>query len=395
MSAPTRTRGTRYAVVLAGGESRRFGTDKLAATVEGRPLLDQAMAGLPDDLSVLVVGPERRTRRTVRFLREQPPGGGPAAAMVTGLRAALAAGATQIVVLPGDAPHAGQGARLLLDVLGGTPSVTAVVGTDASGFDQPLQLALLPPAAEALVAAAGAEGGNGGSARALVNQLDPPATRCRLPLDVSFDIDTTDQLRSWVGRDGAGAAAVLAAVDALPVADRPVLVALDGPSGAGKSSLATALALRRPATVVEGDDFYSPRLASLTGAQRDQMPDAEVADEVVDWRRLRAEALEPLMGGEVARYAPYDWQADDGRLGRRVSRAPAQLVIVEGVYSARPELADLVDLAVLVQVDEEVRWRRLLERADAPQWRDFWQRGERYYFTSVRPPGSFDLQVGE
>ena len=63
-------------VVLAGGQSRRFGADKLAAPVEGERLLDRAVAGLPDDAYMIVVGPE--------------VSGGPAAAMVTGLRTALA-----------------------------------------------------------------------------------------------------------------------------------------------------------------------------------------------------------------------------------------------------------------------------------------------------------------
>lgn len=192
--------GERYAVVLAGGQARRFGADKLAAAVDGRPLLDQAIHGLPADLSVLVVGPERSVARAARFVREEPPGGGPAAAMVTGLAAALAAGATEIMVLPGDAPHAGRGVRLLLDVLHGDPSVTAVVGTDAGGFDQPLQLALRRSAARALIAAAGAGAGAGESARVLVNRLDPPAVRCRLPPDASYDIDTPEQLRAWTER---------------------------------------------------------------------------------------------------------------------------------------------------------------------------------------------------
>ncbi|HYP43891.1 MAG TPA: NTP transferase domain-containing protein [Propionibacteriaceae bacterium] len=200
MAAAAGPQHSRYAVVLAGGESRRFGADKLAAPVEGRPLLDQAIADLPQGMTVLVVGPARSLSRPVRFLREHPAGGGPAAAMVTGLAAALAAGASQIVVLPGDAPRAGQAARLLMDALTGAPRVSAVVGTDASGFDQPLQLALLPFAADALISAAGAEGGNGASARALVNQLDPPAMRCRLPREASFDIDTPVQLREWTDR---------------------------------------------------------------------------------------------------------------------------------------------------------------------------------------------------
>lgn len=188
------------AVVLAGGESRRFGSDKLAAMVAGQTLLDRALEGLGGDMAVIVVGPERPLRRPVRFVREQPPGGGPAAAMVTGLAAALAGGAEHIVVLPGDAPHAGHAARRLLEVLATSPFTAAVVGTDASGFDQPLQLALLRSAAEALVTTAGAEGARGGSARALVNRLDPAALRYRLSVDLHSDIDTTAQLQAWIQR---------------------------------------------------------------------------------------------------------------------------------------------------------------------------------------------------
>ncbi len=42
------------------------------------------------------------------------PSGGPAAAMITGLRAALATGAELITVLPGDAPGGGAAAEALL-----------------------------------------------------------------------------------------------------------------------------------------------------------------------------------------------------------------------------------------------------------------------------------------
>ena len=132
---------------------------------------------------------------------------------------------------------------------------------------------------------------------------------------------------------------------------RPVVVALDGHSGAGKSCLATALALRAGGTVLEGDDFYQPALASLAPDDRNRMSAAEAAEIVIDWRRLRSEALEPLARGEAARFRPYDWDARDGRLAEpRLLRA-GDVVVVDGVYSARSELADLVDLAVLVETD--------------------------------------------
>ena len=81
---------TVVAVVLAGGESRRFGSDKLAAALDQQTLLDHTLAALPEEFAVIVVGPERPTTRSVRFTREQPPGGGPAAGLVAGVRAALA-----------------------------------------------------------------------------------------------------------------------------------------------------------------------------------------------------------------------------------------------------------------------------------------------------------------
>ena len=316
-----------------------------------RTIIDAATgnSGLPEDVQIIVVGPERPLSRSVQFVREDPPGGGPAAAMVAGLRAALTAEPDRILVLPGDAPHAGRAALLLLEALTASDR-TAVVATDRSGFVQPLQLALNRSAAQELVRAAGQDGARGGSARALVNRLDPPALRLPMTVAAHFDVDTPDQLHAWEQRDSPNVQAVLTALDAC-VADArpgPVVVALDGRSGAGKSTLASALALRRSATVVPGDDFYSSTMAVLDAAALERLSDADVADQVLDWRRLREQALAPLARGEPARYPPYDWQAGDGRLGRPVELVPSDLVIVEGVYSARPELADLVDLAVLV-----------------------------------------------
>ncbi|HEX8487289.1 MAG TPA: NTP transferase domain-containing protein [Propionibacteriaceae bacterium] len=388
--------GSRAAVVLAGGASRRFGSDKLDAAVEGRSLLDRAIEGLPDDVRVIVVGPERPLLRTAHFVREDPPGGGPAAGMVAGLRTALTSEPDQVLVLPGDAPYAGHAALLLLSVLVESAGATAVVGTDASGFEQPLQLALSRSAAEDLVRAAGPDGAHGGSARALVNRLQPPARRQQLPSEAHWDVDTPAQLLAWEQRDSPAVQAIVAAVGGLELArrPRPVLVALDGRSGAGKTTLAAALALCRPATVISGDDFYSPGMAVLDVRARERLTDAEIAEQVFDWRRLRDQALVPLVHGQWARYAPYDWTAQDGRLGKRVELPPSSLVILEGVYSGRPELADLMDLAVLVEIPAERRRQRLSERVNDPaDWVAVWERGEDHYFGRVRLPDSYDLTV--
>ncbi|HEV2893889.1 MAG TPA: NTP transferase domain-containing protein, partial [Actinomycetota bacterium] len=142
----------------------------------------------------------RPTVRPVEVVREQPAGGGPAAALVTGLRHGLAKSAAAFVVLPGDAPRAGAGATVLLERLNADPATQAVVAVDDQGRVQPLQLALSAQAAEALVNLAGPEQAAHASARALLSRLEPPATRCPLPADYLFDVDTAEALQRLAAR---------------------------------------------------------------------------------------------------------------------------------------------------------------------------------------------------
>jgi molybdenum cofactor guanylyltransferase len=385
------------AVVLAGGTSQRFAPDKLAEQVDGKPLLERTLASLPEDFQVVVVGSVRDVDLPVIFTTEDPPGGGPAAAMIAGVRRALAESADVIVVLPADAPLAGQAARILLSRLEDGRSTLAVVGVDAHGREQPLQLALRRAGAEALLTAAGPGGAAGVSARRLLDALRPGLVTQELAPAELWDIDTADQLLVWRLRSSP---AVLSIMDVL--AERqaaapgaPVVVAIDGQSCAGKSILATALALRSGAAVVEGDDFYRRTLPRLTVAEREAMSDAAVVDDVIDWERLRAEALLPLRARKSARFQPYDWDADDGRLAPPKIIPPADVIIVEGVYAARPELADLVDVAVYLGVDHQVRARRYAERGNDPDWQRFWERGEAHYFRAIRPAASFHIRLDD
>jgi uridine kinase len=390
------------AVVLAGGRSTRFGSDKLQAAVGEFSLLDRTLAGLPPVSKVIVVGPERplvRSAGPVRFVREDPPYAGPTAALLIGLRTGLAAGAAQLIVLPGDAPGAGVAADRLLTALD-RGSAGVVVATDADGRLQPLQLAVNRAGARQLLDAAGPAAGRNASARGLVTALEPSAERVEVPALGWFDVDTVEQLA--VQRSLPAARAVLAAADARAEAvgrpglppSKPVVVALDGPSGAGKSTLAAAVGLCRVATVLDGDDFYSSALPALSPAQRNALTGREIADRVIDWRRLRTQALEPLVRGESAQYRPYDWAAADGRLGPPRHLRPADLLVVEGVYSGRAELADLVDVSVYVGIGAPARAERLARRTeDPPDWVRFWELGEQAYFAELRRPEGFDLRL--
>lgn len=166
---------------------------------------------------------------------------------------------------------------------------------------------------------------------------------------------------------------------------RPFVVAIDGRSGSGKSTLATELATVVPAVILDGDAFFAGGVSV-----RDDEPRTRAA-ECIDWQRQRV-VLEALRAGSSATYRPFDWDAFDGTLSTRsVTIAPSGVVIVEGVYSARPELADLVDLRVLLEVPDAVRIGRLRSReGEIGPWEEQWHEAEDWYFAAL-PAGWFDL----
>lgn len=179
----------------------------------------------------------------------------------------------------------------------------------------------------------------------------------------------------------------------------PLLVALDGGSGAGKSTLAARLEQHIAAVVVPLDDFFA---AHIPDWEWDMRSVAERARDVFDWQRVRADALEPLLAGRRAIWYPFDFAAGlrpDGTYAvskQAVERHPAPVILLEGAYSASPALADLVDLAVLVDVPAPERHKRLAKREDhdfLQRWHARWDAVEEYYFTDVRPRSSFDLVV--
>ncbi len=133
----------RSAVVLAGGASRRFGSDKLAHRIGGVSLLERsvrAVAGLVDEI-VVVTAPGRpeptfdlgAAAAPVRFVADTEAHGGP----LVGLRAGLGAarGAT-VLVVGGDMPSLVPGVLALL--LERPPAALA----DAAGVLRPLPCCL-------------------------------------------------------------------------------------------------------------------------------------------------------------------------------------------------------------------------------------------------------------
>jgi molybdopterin-guanine dinucleotide biosynthesis protein A len=143
-------RVTWAAVILTGGSGRRLGgADKAALELDGRRLLDRAVAAVDGAAEVVVVGPESETEHAVRFVQESPAGGGPLAGLAAGV-AALEGEHDRVVVLAVDMPqvHAGTVTRLLE----ATEGVDAAWLTDDSGRRQlagALRPSVVPSPAEA------------------------------------------------------------------------------------------------------------------------------------------------------------------------------------------------------------------------------------------------------
>jgi molybdopterin-guanine dinucleotide biosynthesis protein A len=119
------------ALVLAGGRAARLGgRPKPQLEVGGRTMLDAVLAAADGATARIVVGPPQRVPQGVLVLRENPPGGGPVAA----LRAGLTRVQTDVVaVLAADLPF------LTTEVLGqllARLQRDGVLVVDDSGRDQ-------------------------------------------------------------------------------------------------------------------------------------------------------------------------------------------------------------------------------------------------------------------
>ncbi|MFE6620663.1 NTP transferase domain-containing protein [Streptomyces sp. NPDC057740] len=179
------------AVVLAGGGARRLGgVDKPGVRVGGRPLLDRVLAACADARSTVVVAEPRPTARAVTWAREEPPGGGPLAALDAGLRHTTA---EQVVVLSADLPFLDERTvRRLLAALG-TSGADGALLTDADGRDQPLVAAYRASVLRRELGALTRE--NDGLTGLPLRRLTGALGLTRVPDPVaSFDCDTWDDI---------------------------------------------------------------------------------------------------------------------------------------------------------------------------------------------------------
>lgn len=185
-------------------------------------------------------------------------------------------------------------------------------------------------------------------------------------------------------------------------AGRCVRVAVDGPDAAGKTRFADDLAevLRardRVVVRVSVDGFHHPRTIRYRRGR--DSPEGFWLDSY-DYARFRADVVEPFGPGGARRYrsAARD-VGTDTPLGPETETAPpGAVLVVDGIFLHRDELADAWDLSVFLDVPFAETAQRMAVRdgtdpdVEHPRTRRYVE-GQRLYFAACDPRGRADLVI--
>jgi len=146
----------------------------------------------------------------------------------------------------------------------------------------------------------------------------------------------------------------------------PVRLAIDGIDAAGKTTLADELAHAlegRGKAVIRAsvDGFHRPRAERY---RRGEASPLACYEDSFDYPALKEALLLPLGPGGTRRYrrAVFDVLSDTP-LSTPAEEAPIDaLLLFDGVFLLRPEIASLWDYHIFVKVDFEVGLQRALQR---------------------------------
>jgi uridine kinase len=186
----------------------------------------------------------------------------------------------------------------------------------------------------------------------------------------------------------------------------PVRVAIDGVDAAGKTTLADALKEPIEAcglAVIRAsiDDFHRAREERYR--QGEESPQGYY-DDSFEYEAVRDLLLAPLGPGGNRRYveAVFDFKANIPRLTAPRLAPRNAVLLFDGIFLLRPELNDLWDFRVFLQVDFEETLRRATERDEKlfgsreAVRRRYLRRyvpAQRLYLDSVRPELIADVVV--
>ena len=175
------------AIVLAGGRASRLdGVSKAELVVEGRSLLSRSLEAAVAARRIIVVGTPVAVPAGVLVTREEPPFGGPAAAIGAGLDAlGIASSHEYVLLLACDVPNSALAVDTLLTLA--DEGADGVLAIDTAGRRQPLLGLYRSGPLAAAVRGRGSDIQNL-SVHALLSPLD--LGEIRVPEGSTEDIDT-------------------------------------------------------------------------------------------------------------------------------------------------------------------------------------------------------------
>lgn len=151
-----------------------------------------------------------------------------------------------------------------------------------------------------------------------------------------------------------------------PEADgRNVIVGIDGVDGSGKTVLADELAALIPAAVrVSIDGFHDVRSRRYRRGR--DSPEGFWLDSY-DYDVFRREVVDPFRRGHGT-YLPAAHDVDSDRVltGPRLDVPRGSILLVDGIFLHRPELIDVWDLSVFLNVPFAESVRRMSLRDGSP-----------------------------
>jgi uridine kinase len=178
----------------------------------------------------------------------------------------------------------------------------------------------------------------------------------------------------------------------------PAKIAIDGPDAAGKTTLADELAaalsdLDRDVIRASIDGFHRPRAERY---RRGRDSPAGYYEDSFNYPALRRFLLDPLSDSGDRRYrsAAFDHRRDVELFEPWLKASDAAILLFDGVFLLRPELAQIWDFRIFVSVSFDEALRRALERdasasgsrADLRRrYRERYLPGQRLYYADARP----------
>lgn len=183
-----------------------------------------------------------------------------------------------------------------------------------------------------------------------------------------------------------------------------IIIGIDGLGGAGKSTISEQLFMqlhkKYHVAVLHIDDFIHPEAIRYNN----NFAEWECYY-VLQWRYdyLLDSVIHPIQSGEPfhREIELYDKEKDTYFL-RQIDIPVGSIVIVEGIFLQREELAGIFDYVIYMDISEETRLSRVLMRdgyiGDAEQIREKYENryfpAERLYAANCRPAEKADYVIG-